>query len=292
MPTRREPTSDAGSKPSVSVPKELIDQLVKCETQGELVITRRSALTLRGLQQFPLTCTRCPAAAGDPDHCVRARRVSSEWSIFRRVCDTGADGARLRGAHDGQSVGAVGFSRTGYLLRHMITFPRRLNLGAAIIADSATGSYYTYLALHALGRGRMNRSYENAYGGPFFKSKASWLESELSFNVDRIRTPVLFVDNGELLIRNGAILDTIGAFRAAGRPFDYMGISSSSHEIQEARQIQASQEATVDWMRFWLQGVEDTDPEKVDRYYARWREQRKLYEQMRATEKRPAVSSR
>ena len=55
------------------------------------------------------------------------------------------------------------------------------------------------------------------------------------------------------------------------------------HGLEMPRERFASQEATVDWMSFWLQGYEDPDPAKAEQY-KRWRVMQADWEKQKARE--------
>lgn len=182
---------------------------------------------------------------------------------------------------DLQRVGLVGFSRTGYLVQQMLEHERRLHVAAAVIADSAHGTFANAMAFVAGGEPNLSSSYENAYGGPFFQNKQSWLDSELSFNVDRITTPVMFADHVQAVF----MIDTFGAFKQARRPFDYVGIPARDHDIQEPKALEASHTLTVDWMNFWLLGKETHRLDDPTRY-SRWNRIKGDWEAQQAWEAR------
>jgi hypothetical protein len=68
--------------------------------------------------------------------------------------------------------------------------------------------------------------------------------------------------------------------RYLGKPVELFVIPDIQHGVhilQNPAQRLASQEATVDWFRFWLKGEEDPNRNKADEY-TRWRALRKLQE--------------
>jgi hypothetical protein len=52
-------------------------------------------------------------------------------------------------------------------------------------------------------------------------------------------------------------------------------LPDGQHILQKPLERLASQQGTVDWFRFWLEGEEDPDPAKAEQY-RRWRELRAL----------------
>ena len=173
-------------------------------------------------------------------------------------------------------VGLMGFSHTAYLTYHAATHPGSLRLAAAVVADGVTGSYLYYLDSYARGA-TPPKMIEDRMGVPFYKGKLTWLEKETTFNVDRVQAPVLFVGDEGMYA-----LETIGAFEAAHKPYEYLAMPGAAHQLERPRQRQASLEATVEWMAYWLNGYENPSPEKRAQY-ERWRALREEQERNNAS---------
>jgi hypothetical protein len=138
--------------------------------------------------------------------------------------------------------------------------------------DSYTGSYSLYAASNAFGSvGSYN--YE---GESFWNRKATWLEHETSFNVDRVRTPALFTMHHENALPFA--LDTLGAFGANDRPIEFLMYPKGRHGLDRPRERLASQQAAVDWMSFWLLGQAPADPERATRWAILKRQQEEVLE--------------
>ena len=175
-------------------------------------------------------------------------------------------------------VGLVGFSRMGYETRYLITHPGEIRPAAAIVNDSYTGSYLLTMALFAEENYWDAVGFDDIYGGSFFKAKGSWLDREVSFNVDKVRTPVLFVDHR--VSGFGLVVDTIGAFKAAQKPFEYLLLTrDGGHQLRVPSAREASMQASVDWMCFWLKGEAPKDSERA----ARWAILRKQQDEVLKT---------
>jgi len=54
-----------------------------------------------------------------------------------------------------------------------------------------------------------------------------------------------------------------------------IAMNTHEHVLTNPVERMASQNLSVDWFRFWLQGYEDPDPAKADQY-KRWRELRNM----------------
>ena len=64
------------------------------------------------------------------------------------------------------------------------------------------------------------------------------------------------------------------------KPVDFIYLPDAAHILVRPSDRMVSQQGTLDWFRFWLQGYEDPDPVKAEQY-KRWRELRKLDEKDR-----------
>jgi dienelactone hydrolase len=182
-----------------------------------------------------------------------------------------------RGLIDRNRVGLAGFSRSGYATYYAITHPGRTPVAAAAIFDAVTASYGAYVDEE--GMGDSLDIYEMQYGtGTFWQNKAAWMDAP-SFNVDRVRAPALFSATGPS--SGWAMLETIGAFRYAKRPFEYRLYPHGSHLLQRPRERLEAMQATVDWMTFWLQARERPGADIDDRY-ERWRQLRTTWAETQA----------
>lgn len=197
-----------------------------------------------------------------------------EGPAFVERIDSAVESLAGQGIVDQRRVGLIGFSRGGYLTYYAITHPGRTKISAAIEADGWTGSFAFYLKQLLLSpdlASMARRSFERQYGGTFWENKAEWLQQEAVFNVDRVQTPLLFALNMNGKVNNAlAVFDVLAAFRVNNKPFELVIFPHGAHQLVRPRERFASIQATVDWMRFWLQGYEDPDPAKSEQF-KRWR---------------------
>lgn len=212
------------------------------------------------------------ASADDPAYGTEAEGPN----VVARL-DAAVAALSRQGLIDASRVGLVGFSHAGYWTFYAITHPGEVHLAAAVCADSFTGSYTPYLELNIPAE-----SVDQAYGvngGAFWKNKAAWLKNETTFNVDHVVTPALFTTHGQKTVTSGE-MSTIGAFALNGRPLQFAFFPSGAHQLVRPGERLASMGLVVDWLRFWLQGVEtsvrgaDASPQYED-----WRAMRKKLQQ-------------
>lgn len=78
-------------------------------------------------------------------------------------------------------------------------------------------------------------------------------------------------------------LETVGAFRYNRKPMEYLLFPHGTHLLQRPRERVAVMRASVDWMNFWLRGV-DPGSEQGDRA-ERWRRMRADWEAVQAEER-------
>src|SRR6185312_8090283 len=95
----------------------------------------------------------------------------------------------------------------------------------------------------------------------------SWVRNSPEFNIDRVHTPLMVTGSG----RYGLLLEwePYANLITLGRPVELVMLPAGTHVLTNPGTRLASQGGTVDRMRFWLQGIEDPDPAKAERY-RRW----------------------
>jgi dipeptidyl aminopeptidase/acylaminoacyl peptidase len=192
-----------------------------------------------------------------------------------------------KGIIDSSRVGIIGFSRSGYAAYYIITHPGKTRVSAAVVFDSITNSYGEYVIQAGLGDPQGTAHYGRQYGGgTFWDNKQGWLDAP-AFNVEKVQAPVLFSTANKQYAGFSA-LETIGAFRQARKPFDYMMFTNGSHQLQLPRERMHAMQATLDWMSFWLQNKERADA--TDDRFVRWRQLRAEWEASR--EKMPSSDGR
>src|SRR5260370_16226519 len=98
-----------------------------------------------------------------------------------------------RGLIDADRVGIIGFSRSGWYTAFALTHSS-IHYRAATIADNVQYGLPEYWLLH---RAAVMRGSDTMYGGPpFGPTLKNWLDYSISFNWDKIHTPVLMGEIG------------------------------------------------------------------------------------------------
>jgi hypothetical protein len=192
---------------------------------------------------------------GEPAAAMAAYESAVDWLVGRGIIDP----AR---------IGIVGFSRSGWYVEYTIVFSR-LHWTAAIVSDNMEPNYGQYL-FNGYMRSELNLDIGAA---PFGEGLLTWLQRSPGFNLERVRTPLrLETAQGGVI---GAISQwqTFTMLRELHRPVELAVLPRSEeaiHPLQMPTQRYASQQATVDWFDFWLNGRERQSSETRDQY-ERWR---------------------
>lgn len=103
---------------------------------------------------------------------------------------------------------------------------------------------------------------------PFGPGLSWWVDNSLGFSMYKIKAPLLVQANG----RRGvlAMWEPYAVLHYLGRAVDLVILQKGTHPTSNPMQRLASQQLTVDWFRFWLQGKR---PES-DVEYRRWQDLR------------------
>jgi dipeptidyl aminopeptidase/acylaminoacyl peptidase len=182
-----------------------------------------------------------------------------------------------RGMIDREQVGLIGFSRTCYHVKYMLTHSK-YPIAAASVTDGIDFGYFQYMISQDSG---LQDYFDAVEGGrPFGNGLRSWLEKAPDFRLDRVHTPLLIT-----ALYPASVLsewEWYAGLSRLGRPVDFLVLQDGSHVLEKPWDRVTSQQTNVDWFCFWLKGEEDPDPAKAEQY-ARWRELRKLQEQDQRT---------
>jgi len=183
------------------------------------------------------------------------------------------------GVVDRERVGLVGFSKTG----HQVMYPLVFSSYHFAAATSAEGANYGFMTYLEIGTAYGSSIWDQMYGGlPWNNNWKSWMEHSVSFNYERVHTPLrLESDSNDPRDRGTAgVLNEWEAFAALKKlrkPVELIFVPHGAHPVEKPWDRMTSQGGNVDWMVFWLKGEEDPDPSKAEQY-ARWRELKKLQE--------------
>ena len=102
------------------------------------------------------------------------------------IWESGIKSLSAKGLIDPSKVGIIGFSRTGWYVEFMLAHSS-FHFAAASVADNVEYSLGEYWLLHDASVG-----YDNIYGGsPYGPALKNWIKYSISFNLDKVHTPLL-----------------------------------------------------------------------------------------------------
>lgn len=169
-----------------------------------------------------------------------------------------------RGIVDSRKIGISGISHGSVILTNSIL---RQNYAAASTAEIfSIPTYFKKSSSSARGK-----SYDETFGKiTSSEGQAMRRKFSLAANAQSIDTPILSqVSDQEFRFSEvdyNALLD-------AGKPIEMYVYPDERHIKWQPAHKYMVYRRNVDWFNFWLQGVEDDDPEKVEQY-TRWRKMR------------------
>lgn len=200
--------------------------------------------------------------------------TTQEASCNVALFDGAVDRLVGEGVADANRIGIIGFSRTCYHVMDALTTSTHY-WAAASITDGVTFGYMQYLLSVDWGNGSMIREAEATLGSaPFGEGLNAWATRSWEARIEKVITPLQIVAIGRL----SALFDMwepYAGLRSLNKPVDFVVIQHGSHVLSNPSARLVSQGGTIDWFRFWLQDIEDSDPAKAEQY-VRWRELRKL----------------
>jgi dipeptidyl aminopeptidase/acylaminoacyl peptidase len=189
-----------------------------------------------------------------------------------------------QGLVDSSRVGIIGFSRTGWYTEYILAHSK-VHYRAATVADNAQYSLGEYWLLHDAGTIKLQ---DLTYGGPpYGATLKNWLDHSVSFNLDKIHTPLLMEQMGYGIhydkveappLSLAVSFEVFSGLNRLNKPVELYYYPNEDHTPEHPQARLATMQRNVDWFRFWLKGEEDPDPAKAEQY-KRWRELRKLQQQ-------------
>jgi hypothetical protein len=197
------------------------------------------------------------------------------------IWDSAVETLSKQGLVDDSKVGIIGFSRTGSEVEFDL-FRSRIHYAAATVTDNIQYDLSEYWLIPTAAV-----SDEARFGGPpFGKTLENWQKYSLSYNFEKVHTPLLMEEMGYGIPGNLGLWNEVPAMVAPyleittsltrlNKPFEMYYYPNDVHQIDHPRGREASMQRNVDWYRFWLQGYERPNPEDPDQY-KRWEHLREL----------------
>jgi dipeptidyl aminopeptidase/acylaminoacyl peptidase len=162
------------------------------------------------------------------------------------------------GLIDPKLVGIQGYSRSCYQQLFYLTHSSHA-VAAMVCTQGVDHSYMQYLVF-APRNSYVVKDFDLQNGGqPWGDGLKSWLERAPGFLLDRIHTPLRLIsmtDPSSLLEE----WEPFAGLSLLGKPVELFYLPNAGHNIVRPWERLASQQGTVDWFRFWLQGYERVEP--------------------------------
>jgi hypothetical protein len=192
------------------------------------------------------------------------------WDSAVRTLDS-------QGLIDKDRVGIIGFSRTGWYTEFILAHSK-IRYRAATVTDNVQYSLGEYWLSHAA---ETISGYEHVYGGPpYGATLKNWLDYSVSFNLDKIHTPLLMEEMGNGITNEindfappvglASSYEVLAGLSRLDRPVELYFYPREDHQPNGPQARWATMQRNVDWYRFWLEGYERGDPEDPGQY-PRWR---------------------
>jgi dipeptidyl aminopeptidase/acylaminoacyl peptidase len=197
------------------------------------------------------------------------------------LADSAVETLSREGLVDPSKVGIIGFSRSGWYVGFTLAHSP-VHYAAATISD---GSHFT-LGDYWLPHSERNIGISDAlYGGPpYGVTLQNWLHYSLSFNFEKVHTPLLLEVMGYgVSYRNintpplilATYFEELTGLSRLHRPVELYYYPNEQHQPDHPQARLASLQRNLDWYRFWLQGYERPNPDDPDQY-KRWEHLREL----------------
>jgi dipeptidyl aminopeptidase/acylaminoacyl peptidase len=192
-------------------------------------------------------------------HMSSPREVEDEAKGYEAVIEH----LHKQGMIDVNRMGIIGFSRSVLGVKYAMIHSR-FHFAAATLADGSDVGYFRYIA-DVNSTPWQTGDAEGINGGiPVKDGLQSWFDNAMDLDLSQVSTPIRFeAYNPESLFFSW---EPFGLRARQGRPVDFIYLPTGEHVLVKPQDRMASQQGNVDWFSFWLQGNEDTDPAKRDRY--------------------------
>jgi hypothetical protein len=204
-----------------------------------------------------------------------------EAAFHMEMWEAAIDALESAGRIEPKRIGIIGFSRAGWYTEFILTHSR-VHYAAATVDDNVQYSYGEYWLRNWAGA---QDDFDHMYGGPPWGATfENWKQYSISFNLDKIRTPILMEEMGHgVPFANDKAppaslslqMEVFSGLSRLHRPVDLFYYPDEQHQPDDPQARLASLQRNLDWFRFWLQGDERPNPKDPDQYQ-RWEHLRDL----------------
>jgi len=170
------------------------------------------------------------------------------------------------GIVDPERVGTVGFSATGRVVQHLVTFSKA-RIRAATISDSATNSLASAVTYYfGWFKPGMNAMEDELGAKPWGAEAMTWARRDPSLHTDCIEAAMRLEFN-DLYV--WPTWDMYALLRRQYKAVEAIVFPRGAHQLRRPQERFDSLQGNVDWFRFWLKDEIDADPAKTEQY-ERW----------------------
>ena len=193
------------------------------------------------------------------------RLNSTDWQEYRNTVssiDTGVDAAIATGTIDPAKIALTGMSFGGSVGQFTLVNNRRY--AAAILSSCCEeASVATMFA----GPGFSKVIHDEGYPRLIDEDTAFWKPMSFRLNAKTMSTPLLIqIPDSEFLVT----IEAVTALQEAGQPVDLYTFPNEFHVKWQPVHRIAVYRRGIQWLDFWLRGLEDPDPVKPNQYQV-WR---------------------
>jgi hypothetical protein len=197
-----------------------------------------------------------------------AELTTEEAPRMVRTYESAIDYLDARGLIDRARVGIIGFSRTCFYVKYMLTHST-YKIAAASVADGVDGGYFQYIAMG----GSLADESDQLFGVPPFGTDLSvWTKTSPGFLLDRVTAAIRIQALGPASLPGE--WEWYEGLARLHSPVELVYLPEGVHILEKPADRIVSEQGNVDWFCFWLKNEEDPDPRKSEQYL-RWQRLRK-----------------
>lgn len=169
------------------------------------------------------------------------------------------------GLVDSNRLAITGISFGSMLANYAMIYSKH-----SFVATSISSASHSPMQYYAGGKSFQRAFQSMGLGFPNGESAENWAHIASSLNAHKIDSAVLMqIPDGEFI----GSLEFITAMEANNKPIEAYVFQNEYHTKYWPQHRFATYNRNIDWMNFWLRGIEDPDPWKAHQY-ERWRDLR------------------
>lgn len=200
----------------------------------------------RALTALDIAVVQLLENEGDGNLAKENKRIEDGYEALFAILEN-------RGLIDTSKIALQGWSRSGPQIQHLLTQTER-PYAAAAFTDSGSFGWTMYTT-------RPNYSFASGFfgGNGFGPGLKGWLDNSPTFNLDRVRAPILMWEAHDVP-ESGAL--TVGQFDLKigldrlDLPNEHWLIPNGGHDLMPIKKRLFGVQLLTDWYRYWLKDEE------------------------------------